>query len=152
MSLPRLTNENPRKDLIQINYCEISIREGAFFIAFFQRGGGAVGYKQKHPYIMQLLCIFRFMTHGRRCSNYLDKDNLEEYNARLDMKQPIITVLDRLTEKVQNDNKIQPIKNSTIRELCGFTKQQARATVDKMIAENMIFKVGAGSATEYNLK
>nr|DAM32632.1 MAG TPA: transportin-1 [Caudoviricetes sp.] len=38
----------------------------AFFIAFFQRGGGAVGYKQKHPYLMQLLYIFRFMTHGRR--------------------------------------------------------------------------------------
>lgn len=44
------------------------------------------------------------------------------------------------------------IKNSIIRELCGFTKQQARATIDKMIAENLIFKVGAGSATEYKLK
>ena len=32
MSLPRLTNENLRKDLIQINYCEISIREGAFLL------------------------------------------------------------------------------------------------------------------------
>ena len=31
MSLPRLTNENLRKDLIQTNYCEISIREGAFY-------------------------------------------------------------------------------------------------------------------------
>ena len=38
MSLPRLTNENLRKDLIQTNYCEISIREGAFFIAFFSGG------------------------------------------------------------------------------------------------------------------
>ncbi len=44
------------------------------------------------------------------------------------------------------------IKNSTIRELCGFTKQQARATIDKMIAENLIFKEGAGSATKYKLK
>ena len=44
------------------------------------------------------------------------------------------------------------IKNSIIRELCGFTKQRARATIDKMIAENLIFKVGAGSATEYKLK
>ena len=33
---------------------------------------------------------------------HYDKDNLEEYNDRLDMKQPIITVLDKLTEKVQN--------------------------------------------------
>lgn len=44
------------------------------------------------------------------------------------------------------------IKNSTIRELCGYTKQQARAIIDKMIAENLIFKVWAGSATEYKLK
>ena len=29
-----------------------------------------------------------------------------EYNTRLDLKQPIITILDRLTEKIQNDNKI----------------------------------------------
>ena len=44
------------------------------------------------------------------------------------------------------------IKNSTIRELCGFTKQQARTTIDKMIAEELIFKVDAGSATKYKLK
>ena len=44
------------------------------------------------------------------------------------------------------------IKNSTIRELCGFTKQQARSTIDKMIAEKLILKVDAGSATKYKLK
>lgn len=44
------------------------------------------------------------------------------------------------------------IKNSVIRELCGFTKQQARTTIDKMLAENLILRVGAGSATEYILK
>lgn len=38
------------------------------------------------------------------------KDNLEEYNARIDMKQPITTVLDRLTEKIQNDNKIVSVQ------------------------------------------
>lgn len=44
------------------------------------------------------------------------------------------------------------IKNSVIRELCGFTKQQARATIDKMLEENLIIRVGAGSATKYKLK
>lgn len=44
------------------------------------------------------------------------------------------------------------IKNAKIRELCGFTKQQARSTIDKMIEEVLIFRVGAGSATEYKLK
>ena len=38
------------------------------------------------------------------------KDNLEEYNARVDMKQPIITILDRLTEKIQNENKIENVQ------------------------------------------
>ncbi len=38
------------------------------------------------------------------------KDNLEEYNVRIDMKQPITTVLDRLTEKIQNDNKIETVQ------------------------------------------
>ena len=37
------------------------------------------------------------------------KDNLEEYNARIDMKQPIITILDRLTEKIENENKIRTV-------------------------------------------
>ena len=44
------------------------------------------------------------------------------------------------------------IKNSVIRELCGFSKQQARTTIDKKIAENLIERIGAGSATEYILK
>ncbi|MCM1180558.1 MAG: putative DNA binding domain-containing protein [Clostridium sp.] len=44
------------------------------------------------------------------------------------------------------------IKNAVIRELCGFTKQQARTTIDKMLEENLILRVGAGSATEYKLK
>nr|DAO01457.1 MAG TPA: hypothetical protein [Caudoviricetes sp.]DAX31478.1 MAG TPA: hypothetical protein [Caudoviricetes sp.] len=61
MSLPRLTNENLRKDLIQTNYCEISIREGAFFIAFFREGGGIVSYKQRHSYLMKKLYIFRYL-------------------------------------------------------------------------------------------
>lgn len=44
------------------------------------------------------------------------------------------------------------IRNAKIRELCGFTKQQVRATIDKMMEESLIFRVGAGSATEYKLK
>lgn len=55
---------------------------------------------------------------------HYDKDNLEEYNARLDMKQPIITVLDRLTEKVQNDNKIQNVQIGLFRlEIADFSEK-----------------------------
>lgn len=37
---------------------------------------------------------------------HYSKDNSEEYDARLDLKQPIVTVLNRLTEKIQDNNKI----------------------------------------------
>ena len=43
------------------------------------------------------------------------------------------------------------ITNSTIQELCGFTKQQARATLDKMREEQLIMKVGKGKNTKYAL-
>ena len=38
-----------------------SIREGAFFIAFFREGGGIVSYKQRHSYLMKKLYIFRYL-------------------------------------------------------------------------------------------
>lgn len=43
------------------------------------------------------------------------------------------------------------ITNATIQELCGFTKQQARATIDKMKDEQLITKVGKGKNTKYVL-
>lgn len=52
------------------------------------------------------------------------KENPEEYNARIDMKQPIITVLDRLTEKIQNDNKIQNVQIGLFRlEVADFSER-----------------------------
>lgn len=44
------------------------------------------------------------------------------------------------------------INNSTVRELCGFTKQQARTTLGKMMNEDIIIKTGNGRATKYELK
>lgn len=35
-----------------------------------------------------------------------DEKNLEEYSARIDLQQPILKVLDRLTEKIKDDNHI----------------------------------------------
>jgi ATP-dependent DNA helicase RecG len=55
---------------------------------------------------------------------HYDKENLEEYNSRIDMKQPIITVLDRLTEKVQNDNKIRNLQIGLFRlEIADFSEK-----------------------------
>lgn len=38
--------------------------------------------------------------------NHRLQKNLEEYDARLDLQQPVVSVLDRLTERIQNNNKI----------------------------------------------
>lgn len=37
---------------------------------------------------------------------HYSQDNLEEYDARLDMKAPIASILDRLSEKIQDKNRI----------------------------------------------
>ena len=53
-----------------------------------------------------------------------EKDNLEEYVTRIDMKQPIITVLDRLTEKIQNDNKLLNVQIGLFRmEIADFSEK-----------------------------
>ena len=51
-------------------------------------------------------------------------DNLEEYDARIDMRQPIITILDRLTEKIQNSNKIVNVQVGLFRlEVVDFSEK-----------------------------
>lgn len=46
-------------------------------------------------------------------------------------------------------NKNNYITNSSIQELCGFTKQQARRTIDKMKSENLIQLIGKGRSSRY---
>ncbi len=41
------------------------------------------------------------------------------------------------------------ITNEKIRELCGFTKQQARVVIDKMRAENILKMEGKGKLSRY---
>lgn len=48
--------------------------------------------------------ITRLLPQAEVIYLHYGKDNLEEYDARIDLRQPIITVLDRLTEKIQNEN------------------------------------------------
>ena len=51
-------------------------------------------------------------------------DNLEEYDARLDMRQPIVSVLDRLTEIIQNDNRILNVQIGLFRlEIADFSEK-----------------------------
>lgn len=59
-----------------------------------------------------------------------------------------IKAKDLITEYLIKNNSIS---NGTVRELCGFTKQQARTTLSKMLAENLIQKTGGGRSTKYIL-
>lgn len=55
---------------------------------------------------------------------HYSSDNLEEYDARIDMKQPIIAVIDRLTEKLQDTNKIVNIQVGLFRlEIADFSEK-----------------------------
>ena len=51
-------------------------------------------------------------------------NNMEEHDFRLDLKQPIISVIERLTEKIQNTNKIVNVPIGLFRlEVEDFSKK-----------------------------
>ncbi len=53
---------------------------------------------------------------------HYSEDNLEEYDARLDMKLPIISIIDRLSEKIQDNNRIVNVQVGLFRlEIVDFT-------------------------------
>ncbi len=52
------------------------------------------------------------------------ESNLEEYDARLDMKAPIISVIDRLSEKIQDSNRIVNVQVGLFRlEIVDFPEK-----------------------------
>lgn len=50
--------------------------------------------------------ISRLLPQAEVIYLHYSMENLEEYDSRLDLQYPIVYILDRLTEKIQNDNKI----------------------------------------------
>ena len=78
------------------------------------------------------------------------KDNLEEYNARIDMKQPIITVLDRLTEKIQNDNKIENVQIGLFRlEVADFSEKVFQEALLNALSHRDYQQMGAVYVKHY---
>lgn len=54
-------------------------------------------------------------------------DNLEEYDARLDLKLPLISIIDKLTERVQAYSKIENIQVGLFRlEVEDFRREYFR--------------------------
>lgn len=68
--------------------------------------------------------IYQLLPQAEVIYLHYSSDNLEEYDARLDMRQPIISIIDRLTEKIQNTNKIVNVQVGLFRlELVDFSEK-----------------------------
>lgn len=75
-------------------------------------------------FIGKMTSISRLLPQAEVVYLHYNKENLEEYDARLDMRYPIITTLDKLTEKIQNSNKILNVQIGLFRlEIKDFSER-----------------------------
>ena len=71
-------------------------------------------------------------------------NNMEEYDSRLDLKQPIITVIDRLTEKIQNTNKIVNVQVGLFRlEVEDFSEKVFQEALLNALSHRDYMNMGA---------
>ena len=78
------------------------------------------------------------------------EQNLEEYDARLDMKQPIVTVLDRLTERIQTDNHILNVQVGLYRvEIPDFSEKVFQEAILNALAHRDYQSMGAVYVKQY---
>lgn len=77
-------------------------------------------------------------------------DNMEEYDSRLDLKQPIISVIDRLTEKIQNTNKIVNIQVGLFRlEVEDFSEKVFQEALLNALSHRDYLNMGAVYVKHY---
>ncbi len=81
---------------------------------------------------------------------HYSSENLEEYDARLDLKQPIISVIDRLTEKIQDVNKIVNIQVGLFRlEVAEFPEKVFQEALLNALAHRDYQNTGAVYVKHY---
>lgn len=77
-------------------------------------------------------------------------DNMEEYDSRLDLKQPIISVIDRLTEKIQNTNKIVNVQVGLFRlEIEDFSEKVFQEALLNALSHRDYLNMGAVYVKHY---
>ena len=77
-------------------------------------------------------------------------DNMEEYDSRLDLKQPIISVIDRLTEKIQNTNKIINVQVGLFRlEVEDFSEKVFQEALLNALSHRDYLNMGAVYVKHY---
>lgn len=81
---------------------------------------------------------------------HYSSENLEEYDARLDLKQPIISVIDRLTEKIQDVNKIVNVQVGLFRlEVAEFPEKVFQEALLNALAHRDYQNTGAVYVKHY---
>lgn len=77
-------------------------------------------------------------------------NNMEEYDSRLDLKQPIISVIDRLTEKIQNTNKIVNVQVGLFRlEVEDFSEKVFQEALLNALSHRDYMNMGAVYVKHY---
>ena len=77
-------------------------------------------------------------------------DNMEEYDSRLDLKQPIISVIDRLMEKIQNTNKIVNVQVGLFRlEVEDFSEKVFQEALLNALSHRDYLNMGAVYVKHY---
>lgn len=96
------------------------------------------------------LSIQRLLPQAEVIYLHYSAENLEEYNARLNMKQPIITILDRLTEKIQNDSRIQNVQVGLFRlEIADFSEKVFQEALLNALSHREYRQMGAVYVKHY---
>jgi ATP-dependent DNA helicase RecG len=77
-------------------------------------------------------------------------NNMEEYDSRLDLKQPIISVIERLTEKIQNTNKIVNVQVGLFRlEVEDFSEKVFQEALLNALSHRDYLNMGAVYVKHY---
>lgn len=81
---------------------------------------------------------------------HYSESNMEEYDSRLDLKQPIISVIDRLTEKIQNTNKIVNVQVGLFRlEVEDFSEKVFQEALLNALSHRDYLNMGAVYVKHY---
>lgn len=94
--------------------------------------------------------ISRLLPQAEIIYLHYSENNLEEYDARMDLQQPIVSVLDRLTERIQNDNKIINIQVGLFRmEVEDFSEKVFQEALLNALAHRDYQSMGAVYVKHY---
>ena len=108
------------------------------------------GWSAEHSMDVSERAINRLLPQAEVIYLHYSADNMEEYDSRLDLKQPIISVIDRLTEKIQNTNKIVNVQVGLFRlEVEDFSEKVFQEALLNALSHRDYLNMGAVYVKHY---